>query len=51
MKLYLFFVVGFLFISLLLFLNHPGVAIRIVNWIFYLLIIAILFKLFYVEKN
>jgi len=48
----LIFVLGaFIIVALLLFLNHWGFAIRVTNWIFYLLTIITLWKLAHVEKN
>jgi|GEM_PF-5386476 len=41
---------SFVCVGGLLFLNHAGIAIRVTNWIFYLLVLAALWKL-YNAKN
>lgn len=41
----------FLFVGFILLTNHWGVAIRLTNWIFYLLILIALWKLIRNAKN
>lgn len=41
---------SFILVGILLFTNHLGVAIRLTNWIYYILVLLTLWKL-YVKKN
>jgi len=45
MKLYFVFFVPLLFVAFLLFTNHLGIAIKITNYIFYILILFAIWKL------
>ncbi len=51
MKLYFVFVLGFLGIGVLLLSGHWGIAIKITNYIFYVLIFITTWKFVHNEKN
>lgn len=41
---------SFILVGILLFTNHLGIAIRLTNWIYYVLVLITIWKL-YAKKN